>query len=773
MKSFKNFAILTIAILFSSSKAYSQINQWNVYSSFSTVNDIAYTLTSTFVATTGGVFIVNDGIIVERLTTVDGLHRLDPMSILYDQESSSVLLGYADGVIDLIDIDTFDINRISDINRSNEFTSKQIHAFDQSENQIFVATDFGVVVIDNTDLLVLNNFLKIGDFERGIPVYDVEVKGDSILVGTSQGIGIASLEDNLVNPNAWQNFVLNVDGNTRVDNIESNASITISISDNKLFVYDGGVWNTLEVSGINNPIDLYATENIMAVLDQNSVVVINEEGLNSEVYTHSDLSLRSITLTEDHALIGTLADGYLSLNLNNGSITNFLPDGPYLNFFSELDFNTGALLATATDEFPQSDPFNPIRGYYVYEDQQWANYNRNTNPELADFSFSSAYSALNGTQYYAVGSWGGGIVLQEKENDQIRVFNKSNSGFSGISANRNFVVISGIDEDTESNIWAISYLSDFPLNVYEASSNTWSHFESVPINSDELYFRIFIDSNDHLWIPLIDVSNNGQGLLIIDTGSDIQSSSDDTYRKLSTGENNGNLPDDNVTAVVEDKEGEVWIGTPRGIARFIFPDFIVSSNNPSEFRAQWLINSDTAAASRFLLRDVNVASIAVNNANQKWIGSRNQGVWLLNEDGSEILRRFTRNNSPLLSDNIQDITIDERTGEVFFSTDLGLISFTDVAKEPTSKMEELKVFPNPYVYDKHNQITIENLSDQTTIRIVGADGSVFNEFESRGGRTVWDGRTADGKELSSGVYFVIALDASNNEKGIGKVVIIR
>lgn len=158
MKSFKNFAIITIALLFSSSKAYSQINQWNVYSSFSTINDIAYTLTSTFVATTGGVFIVNEGIIEKRLTTVDGLHRLDPMSIFYDQESSSVLLGYADGIIDFVDTDTYEIQRISDINRSGEFTSKQIHAFDQSENQIFVATDFGVVVIDNTDLLVLNNF---------------------------------------------------------------------------------------------------------------------------------------------------------------------------------------------------------------------------------------------------------------------------------------------------------------------------------------------------------------------------------------------------------------------------------------------------------------------------------------------------------------------------------------------------------------------------------------------------------------------------------------
>lgn len=90
-------------------------------------------------------FIVNEGIIEKRLTTVDGLHRLDPMSIFYDQESSSVLLGYADGIIDFVDTDTYEIQRISDINRSGEFTSKQIHAFDQSENQIFVATILGLL----------------------------------------------------------------------------------------------------------------------------------------------------------------------------------------------------------------------------------------------------------------------------------------------------------------------------------------------------------------------------------------------------------------------------------------------------------------------------------------------------------------------------------------------------------------------------------------------------------------------------------------------------
>ncbi|MBO6795042.1 MAG: hypothetical protein JJ895_14125 [Balneolaceae bacterium] len=773
MSYYKIFALSVIALVILPVKAISQINQWSVYSSFSTINGIAVSDSKEYIATSGGIFIVDSDIIEERFTTVDGLHRLDPMSITYDELHDRIYLGYTDGVIDVIEAQTLEIETFTDINRAEGFTSKQIHSFNLVDGQLFVGTDFGIIVIDSEELLVQTNYLKIGSFERGIPVYDIAINGDTLYAATSAGIGVADLRNNLLDPNSWDNYVLVEEGNTRVDKISSTASLTIAISDNKLYKFKNNSWETITAQGIQTPIDLVSTATSIVVSDNNSISLINNDETSVEIYSNTDLNFRTIELTGDKLYIGTLSNGMLEVDLNDASSINYLPDGPYLNFFSELDFTNGSLLATATDEFPQSDPFNPIRGYYIYKDQRWQNYNRNTHPVLEGFSYSTAFAAHNGNTYYVIGSWGDGIVLHEKENDDIRVFDKSNSDFSGISANREFIVISGIDEDSKGNIWAVSYLSYKPLNVYDTLDDTWYHFESLPINSDELYFRLFIDSNNHLWIPLIDVGNNGQGLLITDPGTDISSADDDTYRKLTTGENNGNLPDDNVTAIAEDNEGEVWIGTTRGIARFIFPDFIVSSNNPSEYRAQWLINSDTSATSRFLLRDVNVASIAVNSANQKWIGSRNQGVWLVNEDGSAILKRFTRENSPLLSNNIQDITIDHSTGEVFFSTDIGLISYTDAAKEAVNEMAKLKVYPNPFVYDKHSQITIENLSDQTKIRILGADGSVFTEFESRGGRTTWDGKSSDGRMLSSGVYFIIAIDDSNNEKGIGKVVIIR
>ncbi len=773
MRYFKIFVISIIALFSFPTIAFSQLNQWSVYSSFSTINGIALSDTEQYIATSGGVFIVNSGIITDKFTTVDGLHRLDPISITYDELTNRVYLGYADGVIDVLDTQSLTINAITDINRTEGFVSKQIHVLKLVENQLFVGTDFGIIVIDNDDLLVRSSYLKIGSFERGIPVYDFVENGDTLYVATSAGIGMVDLRNNLLDPTNWENFILTQEGNTRVDKIASVDSLTLAISNNNLYTYTGKEWESFSVIGIQSPVDLISLASSIVALDNNDVSQINSNGTNEVIYTNPDVNLRTIEFADEQLFLGTLSNGMLEVNLSEASTITYLPDGPYLNFFSEIDVSHGSLLATATDEFPQSDPFNPLRGYYIYKEQRWENYNRNTHPILEEFSFSTAFAAHNGDKYYAIGSWGDGLVLHEKENDEIRVFDNSNTEFLGITANNSFVVISGIDEDAKGNIWAISFLSDKPLNVYSSLKDEWNHFDSLPINADELYFRLFIDSNDHLWVPLIDINNNGKGLLIIDPGTDAVSAVDDSYRKLTTGENSGNLPDDNVTAIAEDKEGEVWIGTTRGIARFIFPDFIVSSNNPSEYLAQWLINSDTAAASRFLLRDVNVASIAVNSANQKWIGSRNQGVWLLNEDGSAILKRFTRENSPLLSNNIQDITIDNSSGEVFFSTDLGLISYTDIAKEPVSEMVELKVYPNPFVYQKHSQITIENLSDQTKIRVLGADGSVFVELESRGGRTTWDGKTNDGRMLSSGVYFIIAIDDSSNEKGIGKVVIIR
>lgn len=746
------------------------IGDWEIFSSYSTINSVSFDNVDTYyVLTKGGLFLVEDDIIISRFTTIDGMHRLDAIESIFDELNNRLIIAYTDGVIDIFNVDNQSFEKIDDIARVNEFTSKMINHFEFQNNELVVATDFGVVVFDRNQLYVTNSYLNIGEFPRGSTVYDVTFYDDSIFVATSQGIASALSSSNLVDANEWNTKKLSESNNLKVTEVEESNTFLLAISDDSLYSWNNGAWKVLDNQPLNNPSILESYGDEILIGNKNKIQSISENNEITDIFVSDKENITTIKSINSDLLIGTRENGLIELT---SSSQIFKPSGPYLNFFSEIEYKDGILLASSTSQFPQSDPFNSIRGYYIYNDG-WENYNRNTNTTLDEFSYAMAYTIDITDDDYFIGSWGDGIAIHSRLNNEIRVFDTTNSDFTGISANSSYVVISGVDTDSFNNTWAISFLSDLPLNVYSKESDEWTHFSSLPINNDELYFRLFVDSKNKLWIPLIDVSNNGKGLLIIDTGQDVFDESDDTYRKLTLSVDEGNLPDNNVIAIAEDKNGEIWIGTERGLARFIFPDFIVSTNNPSEYTAQWLINADTSATSRFLLRDINVSSIAVNSANQKWVGSVNQGIWLLNEDGSEIIARFTAENSPLISNNIEDITIDNERGVVYISTDLGLISLVETAKKPVNTLRDLKVYPNPFVYSKHDEVIIDDLSDQTTIKIVGADGSVFNSFQTKGGRHSWDGLDEYGKELSSGVYFVVAIADNGSEKGIGKIVIIR
>ena len=112
-----------------------------------------------------------------------------------------------------------------------------------------------------------------------------------------------------------------------------------------------------------------------------------------------------------------------------------------------------------------------------------------------------------------------------------------------------------------------------------------------------------------------------------------------------------------------DKEGTIWIGTQTGIYLF-YP--------PSITPQQILIRQDNSY--QYLLASEVVTAIAVDGANRKWVGTESGGVYLFSADGQNQIRHFTLENSPLFSNNITSITINGKTGEVYFGTDKGLIS---------------------------------------------------------------------------------------------------
>lgn len=766
----RRFLLFLFIITFCCKNGWSQeLEGWEVYPSLSTITGIASGSDKIFAATLGGVFRIENEVL-RTITTMDGLYRSNPTSIIYDEQGDRIFAGYVDGTIDVINFDNENTLRLEDIKRVNRYSSKQINDLEIYEGSLYVATQFGIVIYNLQNLVVENSYSRIGGFDAGIEINQLVVVNDSLFVATDQGVGLANLTENLNEANNWIVFNSN-DGfdSDVITDIGYFIDLIYAVNEQTVFRLENGNWEAVGLfpAGEIIKMNTNSTFDLIGAATSSNVITLDQQQ-NTQTFTPElNSSITEFEILNGELIIGTSNEGLLLINSENNESQKYLPSGPYLNFFNDLHIDEERLLSTSTSEFPSADVLNPVRGYYILSDGIWDNYNRNTVNELS--TVETVYTVGQNDSSYYFGSWGHGIIKHEKATNEITVYNSSNSNLSGIFADPNYVVISGVAGDSRNNVWAISYNSEDPLYVQLEGQEQWLPFQNV--SGSDNYYRLFIDSFDQKWISLITDNNAGLGLLIVDTG-DPEDPNDDRYTKLTSSQNNGNLPDDKVKAFIQDKRSEVWIGTERGIGRFIFPELIIDGG-VNERQSQWLINEDTTAASRFLLRDVNVSAMAVNDANQKWIGSENQGLWLLNEDGSRIEKRFTSENSSLISDNINSIDINRNTGEVFIATDLGLVSYQDIPQAPVSEMDKLKIFPNPFQYTKHEQVIIEGLSDATRIKILGVDGFVVNELRAQGGRISWDGYDYNGNQLGSGVYFVIAYEDSGRERGIGKVVIIR
>ena len=751
------------------------ILDWQSYTSFRSVSDITEDSKGRIWMTTeGGVLVTENSKVIKTLTPIEELARLDGNSIIYSEELEKIFVGYLTGEIDVIDENDFKVEKLTDIKRNNSFSQKAINDFYLTENSLFVATDFGLVEYNLNGLFVKDTYTKFGNFNTAIPVNTILKDSGVLYLGTEEGIAF-TIQDGSFSSSDWENY-------TDSDGYTSESTEALGFFDNELYAstlvenykLSDGTWGINSDFGNDVIVDYKTTNNFIIALSEE--VIYHKEGAQNFHSSSLQGSIGTVISREpftDTILFGTRINGLGILDLSNDTISYETQEGPYVNFFEGLNFYDGVLISGSTRSSSRREEIDKTRGFYIFENGEWENYNEIITPDFQNVVYRQPFKTTASENYYYFGSWGTGVVRFDKETDEIKLFDETNSTLRGSPQdNELYPVISGLETDSNNDVWLVSRYGNTPLYRQTPGDDDWQHFqENSAVSSSDLYENLFIDSFDQKWIALQNAQSSGTGLLVIDTKNP-EDESDDVGVKLQSGTNSGNLPDSKVNVIVEDKNGEVWIGTSRGIAKFIFPELIVEGSI-QERTAQWLINEDTSAVSRFLLRDVNATAMAVNAANEKWVGSANQGIYLLNAEGSKILKRFTMDNSPLFSNSIKSIAINDVTGEVFIGTDVGLISYQGIPNKSVSKMEELKVFPNPFSYKKNDLVFIEGLSDKTIVKVLGVDGMVVNSFTTNGGRVSWDGRDSTGGMLGSGVYFVVAVDSEGNSKGVGKVVIVR
>jgi hypothetical protein len=257
----------------------------------------------------------------------------------------------------------------------------------------------------------------------------------------------------------------------------------------------------------------------------------------------------------------------------------------------------------------------------------------------------------------------------------------------------------------------------------------------------------------------------------MDDNQTIDNTADDTYEKVSVVDKFGKVITNDVRSFAEDRNGNLWLGTNQGVLVMYSPYRLFTEG--FVYAQEVLIpRGDGAGLADPLLGTQIVTAIEVDGANRKWLGTAGSGVYLVSEDGLEQIKQFNSSNSPLLSDNITDICVDGISGEVFFGTDKGIISYRGDALEGSTVYNNVIVYPNPVRETFEGQVAIKGLVERTNVKIMDMGGNLVYETESLGGQALWDGTNFRGERVATGVYMIYLSSADGTLSHVTKLLFI-
>lgn len=746
----KYIVIAIFLLVFSSSlTAQIRLDNWKTYSSMNTVRAATFDDEGhIWAATSGGVFRY-DTTTKESIEfrNINALLSLDATAIAYNPINRSIYVGTFDGSIDIID-ETFTIKHITDIRYQTTLTKRRINDFLFVGNKVYVAGDFGLIDFDEKNAPG-DDVQQLGSFEKNTPVLKLLLLRDSLWAATPSGIAYAPLSArSLKDPQVWKTITAD-DGLFPNSNVVGMALINENIYIAQLSGiqrYSNGILTRLisdrtELGAITS---LSASGQLLYYVDSYSIFSMDENGNSTKLEQYSDRIL-------GHSSSHGIAFPFYKLNgmgfIRGTQISKVLLNTPISNLFLNITVDSKGALWTTTD-------YTNSQGFSRYFDNKWTNFTLDNYPQIKSMGYFRVSSLPDGSMW--AGCWGSGVA--RVENDSIvTLFNETNSTLAGIKNSPAFVLAGDVAADRNGTVWVTNIRNDNPTPVITAKNTKeeWFGFTNESIISNHTYQALAVDFSSTKWLG----SSDGDGLVYFYEKSTLSAKDDDIWGKV-TGSNSA-LPSNSVNAVVVDKNGALWIGTASGLAVMFTPSSAQRGTTGSIPFVQ-KINS---------LSNQVINDVAVDALNNKWVAT-NEGVFVLNDDGSSVLAIINSSNSKLISNQVKSIALDEQTGKVYFGTEAGLSEVTTLSQRPLEEYA-IECYPQPFVPETDGELVIEGLAAESSIRIVGVDGTLIRALETKSRRTVWDGRTESGELAPTGVYIVKANSATNNTGSLAKIALIR
>jgi len=770
------FFIVLLALIFSkvNGQYLTPFNSWRSHLDYNNIVAIDQASDTIFVgANTGFYILVNydkNQYYSKGYSKVDGFSNYQVTTLKYSPQKHKLLIGYQDCNIDIWDGQN--IINIPEIKRYNQVIGvKQLTNVAFDKDFAYVSASFGIIKIDLINNIIVEDYQSIYPTDASTCyVYALAILNDSLYAGTNKGLISVSLKDgiNLRDYSNWR--LINPTPCRALDTFKNELVVGFYSPKNALARYNG-----TKMSYFNDTIPHYIS-NIKSC--NNQVIVISDHpGIFKGFVTRfkSDYQTKSFPAFYNVALQANdgkfYAGGLYTLlqYRDDGGFNYYRPNGPATknNYYSfgikrNMYFLAGAAKIDYSSNYNQD-------GYYGYDGTNWSYINAiNTsswkkvlNGSLLFDLIIGTYSKSTGKTY--IGSLFNGLL--ELEGDSLeRIYTRKNSpiNYRAGGDSTEPLKITGLTIDGDDNLWIANYGAPSPLIVKKQTKGKFIAYEIGSSNNKKDYVHIAADDNHQIWA---NCSYSG-GITVFNYGQTLEDKSDDKYKELNTDKGNGNFPDQKVNDVVRDLDGQIWIATNYGVCYYPDPSQVFYKGQ-SDAQRPWV----TSAGGPLLYAQI-VNCIAVDGANRKWFGTTN-GVFLFNKDGTELIKHFTIENSPLVSDNIRYISISEESGEVYFGSDLGIVSYRNDANASFTEFGEIYAYPNPVKPGYEGDIHITGLIRDCNVKIVDVVGKLVYETISKGGLATWNGCDFSGRKVNSGVYVVLLGNDDASKTTTTKILIVR
>lgn len=760
--------LLILFTLFSPIETKASIGKWTSYQSYHNVTYCEVVGDKIYVLASGALYSYN--INDNEVRTYDKITHLSDIEITHIRYSSFIdglVIIYKNANIDILYNDE-SVYNISDF-KNKILPNKTINNIDIQGNTAYLSTVFGIVVLN------LENLEFSNTYNLELNTYSTLAYKNRIYAGTSSGLYCCDMGKNMLDKNNWVRLNdKSTEGICTLGGIIY--CLTKATGINTLDPDNGLLKNIAQSSSYHR---IYNNGNEIIAPGKNKTTIIDS---NKKVFTYN---------TSNNVHTSKKGEKYWDCKGYNGLVEYRLkenkpeiikeyiqPNSPIRNYCEYMKCTaTGKLLVAGGNINYFDNIFHEgTLVEYDYKNNKWINLPEDTIKSVTGYNYVNICSVDEDPTepgHYFASSFGYGIY-EFRNGKFVKHYNHENSKLKSVSSGKYayaYVRVPTVKFDNKGNLWCVNTDVKDILKVLRKDT-TWVSLNYKDIEYWATAVKPYFDSRGWLWLTAI---QGDPGLFCAKTNNTPFDTSDDTTKKwINKFTNQDGISYDiyQLYDIAEDKNGEIWVGTNIGIFVIDNPEKFF---NDGIFKQIKIARNDGTGLADYFMSGVYIKDIEIDGANRKWIGTNSNGIYLVSADGQETIHHFTTENSPLPSDCIESIAINDITGEVFIGTDKGIVSYMGDATTPTNELEKgnIHAYPNPVRADYSGKITIVGLTYDCNVKIVDAAGYLINEGESNGGMYSWNGRNMRGEKVASGVYYVLTYDSNGKEGVATKILITR